>query len=263
MRKEGSDSIFDKNFIAVVQKRRDSLAKLSLQLVTFQIPIFAFLIFALIPLETHISFLGISPTTNRNLREILIIASACLGVVAAFINLNQAVLSDMIASYARQRSKGDKDVNEFLNLGYGITYFALPNITHGKFAFGWGYLAFLTLLGAIIIALLLLLVAAAIYIHFLILRDIFYHPSYSQTVSLCTIIIVSGCDFISLSVFLLQAGYLPMQNFESLYTLTRLQDVAPKKANEIYKQIAIRHARKPWLLQLITRPKMPNKLPAD
>jgi len=250
--------IFDEKFIEMVQKRRERLLNLTLKLTAIQVPILAFLTFALIPVDASVSVLGISPATNRNLREILIVFSAITGLLAVGLSVNRQTLSDIVQAYVDKRSKSDNEANEYLSIGHGLSFASLPNSDYGLLSFGRGYLMLLLLLIFLVISLFIITVGAALALHVLILRDIYYYPSYSHAVSLLVISLVIACDLLGLIWTLLATGFWPMQNLERLHALSRIEEKTPQRAKEIYKEMAMRYYKKPWLLRLITRPRLPK-----
>jgi hypothetical protein len=258
--KEDTGTLFDDKFIEGVLKRRDHLANMALKLTSFQIPIFALLLFALIPIEAQVSVLGITPTAGRNLREVLVVASAILGIIATLLTLNRSSLAEIVKAYTQKKSKGQDDVRQFLNIGYGIDLFILPKTTNNNQAIGWGFGTFLILWIAAIVFLFCVATTAAIYVHFLILKNIYVDPSYSRSVSLGVIAFVLGCDFVSICNVILNSGMIPLRDYSNVMKLSDLSAREPKKAEEIHRQIARRHRAKPWLLRLLTRPKIPKKL---
>lgn len=66
---------------------------------------------------------------------------------------------------------------------YGIDTFPLLPRQHGEINLGWGYTLILVMLFLLLIALLAVLGLGALYIHYMVLRDIYYKPSFSTTAS--------------------------------------------------------------------------------
>ena len=87
-----NDGVLEDKYFEDVDKRRSSAAGLRLIATVVQIPIFAFLVLSLLPVDANSSVLWTSPTSNKNLREILIVVSAVLALVTSFIGYRHDVL---------------------------------------------------------------------------------------------------------------------------------------------------------------------------
>lgn len=259
--KQGSAELFDSKFIEMVQKRRDGLWTAAFKLYTLQLPIFAFLVFTLIPIDAHVSVLGISPTASRNLREVMVVVAAVFALIAAGITVSQTTLNEIIKAYIRKTSKGDQEVNEYLDIGHGIAFWMLPPTKLGTLQLRWGYHLFLSSIAIVFFAVLTALAVGAVYIHFLILKDIYLNPSYSRAVSIGVIAFVLGCDFVCVGFSVLSSGMIGARNFSNLLALSKLKETAPAKADEVYKEAARQYYRKPRWRRMITRPKLPKNIP--
>lgn len=253
-------SPFDDKFFAFVRKQHAALGKLLSKLIIVQIPIFTFLVLGLIPIHVQFSILGVSPDANKNLREVLVVISAILGLITAAINLNRNVLDDLTKAHLRRQSKGKKDVAELLEIAYGFNVVGLPNPGFRRLLFGGSYTLFLLSILIVILLLVAAIIVAAGTIHFLILRDIYQQPSFSTLVSICVIGFVLICDLLVLALGILGSGMVPMQDFENLRKLTDLQELYPERAKKMYQAIIERHYRKPFFWRIMSRPKIPKNL---
>lgn len=147
--------VFDKDYLESILKRRSAARSITFKLFAAQIPIFAFLMLSLIPVEASVTVFGVSPKASKNLREVLIVASAFVGCGSAMLNHYLGILDEIVASFVDRRSKGDKDVSEFLGLGLGTNFWFLPGVAYGHASVGWGFLAFIGLIGLLGIMLVL------------------------------------------------------------------------------------------------------------
>jgi hypothetical protein len=252
-----NENILDEKYFEAVTKRRSSVFGALLKAYTIQIPILTFLVLSLIPIQANVSIFGLSPTSNKNLREILIVVSAMIGLGIGFVNYYHDALSEILAAYAERRSKGDKDVEELLKVGYGLDIFPLPPPKHGDIQLGWGYLLFLFFFAFVALSLLGVVAAGALYIHFLVLQDIYYKPSFSTTASLWVIGFVLVCDFLTITIAIFSGGMIIARDFSNVMAISKMDE---EKAKAIYVAMWTRHFKKPWLLRLLTRAKMPRKL---
>jgi hypothetical protein len=198
-----NDGVLGDKYFEDVDKRRSSAAGLRLMACAFQIPIFAFFALSLIPIEADFSVLGISPTSNKNLREILIVVSAVLGLGIIFIGYYHDALTEILAAHAERRSKGNKDVQEMLKISYGINIFPLPPRTQGYLELGWGRLLFVGIFAVLTAMTLVIFTLGALYIRLKVLEDIYFRPSFSTIVSVWVIGFVLICDVLGLLIFLL------------------------------------------------------------
>jgi hypothetical protein len=140
-----NDGVLGDKYFEDVDKRRSSAAGLRLIACAVQIPIFAFFVLSLIPIDANSSVLGVSPTSSKHLREILLVVSAVLALGTSFIGYHHDVLTEILAAHVEGRSKGDKDVQEMLKISYGIALFPLPPRTQGYLQLGRGFHLFVNI----------------------------------------------------------------------------------------------------------------------
>jgi hypothetical protein len=113
-----NDKIFNEKFFDVVERRHGELGKQQQALFFFQIPIFIYLILVLAGIDINLSILGIS--AGKNLREVLVLISAGLGVWGAWANNQKGAIEGMLKARNERLAKGDKEKLDFLNVGYGL-----------------------------------------------------------------------------------------------------------------------------------------------
>lgn len=260
---QDKDGAFDEAFIELVHKRRSSASQLTFKLISLQVPIFVLLVFSLIPIQASVSILGITPAASRNLREVLVVVSATLGVVSSGLGIYYAVLTEIIAAYVEKRSKGDKEVREFLGIGHGVDFIVMPNVEYKNLSLGWGFAVFLVVVFLAGVVFVLSIAAAALYLHYVVLKDIYYDPSFSDRVSMYVIAFVLLGDFLSISINALSGWPIAMKDYTNMMALDRLKQKEPEKVAEVYRQMAAKHVRRPWLLRHLTRMKMPRHLPLN
>jgi hypothetical protein len=103
----------NEKFIEGVQKRRDEVLKWAMKLYGVQVPLFAVLMLALLPLSAKVSVFGITVEGSRNVREIVVVVSALLGIIASLFTVHRAALAEIVKIYVERLSKGNKEVREF------------------------------------------------------------------------------------------------------------------------------------------------------
>jgi hypothetical protein len=209
-----NDGVLGDKYFEDVDKRRSSAAGLRLIACAVQIPIFAFFVLSLIPIDANSSVLGVSPTSSKHLREILLVVSAVLALGTSFIGYHHDVLTEILAAHVEGRSKGDKDVQEMLKISYGIALFPLPPRTQGYLQLGRGFHLFVNIFAVLTAITLAILALGALYIRFKVLEDIYFAPSFSTTVSVWVIGFVVMCDVVGSLIFVLTTGPIIARNFE-------------------------------------------------
>ena len=208
-----NDGVLGDRYFEDVDKRRSSAASLRLIATAVQILIFAFLVLSLLPVDANFSVLWIAQTSNKNLREILIVVSAVLALGTSFIGYHHDVLAEILAALVERRSKGDKDVQEMLKISYGIALFPLPPRIQGHLELGWGFRLFVYIFAALTAMTLAILALGTIFIRLKVLEDIYFAPSFSTEVSVWVIGFVIMCDVVGLFIFLLTTGPINVRNF--------------------------------------------------
>jgi hypothetical protein len=218
-------------------------------------------VLSLIPVEASVTVFGVSPKASKNLREVLIVASALVGCFSGMLSRYIEIMDEIVASFVDRQSKGDKDVSEFLGLGLGTNFWFLPSAAYGHASTGLGFLALLSVIGLLGITLLFCTVFGAAYIHWCILRDIYVNPSFSVSASIWVIGFVLACDFFTLLLAFLSNGGLPLQDLTNMMSIAKMGEKDPQKASRIYEAMAREYLRRPWFIRLVSRVKMPKSLP--
>ncbi len=256
-----SSDVLDKDFIEAVQKRRATTWSLTLKLWALQLPIFMFLVLALIPVHASVSIFGVSPEGSKNLREVFVVASALLGVGSTCLNHYQDLLREIISGYVDRRSKGNKEVAEYLGMGSGTIFWLMPNAKYDDAQLGWGFLGLVGMIGAIGALVLVTTLVGAGYIHFLVLKDIYSDPSFSSAASTLVIAFVLACDCFSILLSFLSGGGFPLQDFTNMYVVQKINDGNPEKGTKIFAAIAKQNVERPWIARFLFGFRMPTKLP--
>ena len=208
-----NDGVFGDRYFEDVDKRRSSAAFLRLIVVAVQIAIFAFFALSLITSEANPSGLAFSPASSKNLREILIVVSAILGLGIAFIGHYHDVLTEILAAHVERLSKGDKDVQEMLRIAYGVDLYPLPPKSQGRLELGWGYRLFVRVFAVLTAVTFVISALVALFIRFKVLEDIYFTPSFSTTVSVWVIVFVVITDVLGLFMFILNTGPIRTRNY--------------------------------------------------
>lgn len=210
---DANHGIFDEGYFKDVDKQRASAASLRLILVAIQIPIFAVFALALIPVGSDSHALGIV-RASRDLREILIVVSAVLGVAINFIGYHHDVLAEIMAVRLARRSKDDKDVQELLNISYGMALFPFPPTTQGDLELGGGYRFLVRALSVFTWLTLVILALGAIFIRVKVLEDIYFVPTFSGDASGWVIGFAVITDLLGGFILILNAGPLRARKYQ-------------------------------------------------
>lgn len=252
---------FDKDYIEAIQKRRAAALSIGWKLIAVQLPILTFLVLSLIPIQASVSIFGVSPGASKNLREVLVVISALLGVCSSALNHHVENLNEVVAAYIERRSKGDKEVADYLGMALGTNYWLLPGVKYESASVGWGFLALIGAIALIAVTVVFATLFAAGYVHYRILRDIYADPSFSLHASILVVGFVLLCDCFSVLLSFLSSGGMPLQDLTNMLTITKIGERDPEKASTIYRAIADEHLRRPWIIRIFFRIKMPKKLP--
>jgi hypothetical protein len=213
-----NDSLLGDRFFEDIDRRRSSLASLRLIATAVQIPILAFLVLSLLPVDPGSSTHGMFPASIKSLREILIAVSATLALATSFIGYHHDVLTEILAAHVERRSKGDKGVQEMLAISYGTALFPLPQGIQGRFGLGGGFNLFVRILTTFSALTLVILVLGTITIRVKVLEDIYFAPSFTTVVSVWVIGYVFLCDLVGGLIFLLTSGPINVKNLENTST---------------------------------------------
>jgi hypothetical protein len=256
-----SSDTFDSGYIEAIQKRRSGAWSVAFKVAAIQIPIFVFLVLSLIPVQASVTIFGVSPGASKNLREVLVVASALLGTASAALNHYIDLLGEIVSAYVDRRSKGDKEIAEYLGMGLGTNHWILPNAKYGNAHLGWGFLGFIATLGLLGIIVLLATLLGAGYVHYLVLQDIYLNPSFSNAVSVWIIGFVLTCDSFSILLAFLGGGIFPLRDLTNMLAIAKIGERNPDEASKIYRTIATQHVQRPWIVRLFFRMQMPKNLP--
>jgi hypothetical protein len=258
---KGRDGVLDSDFLTLLHERRATAIKRALKLFSFQIPVLALLVLAILPLQASVSILGITPAASRGFREALVVISALMGVAASGLSFYTGILTEMIESYVVKLSKGDDEIKTLLGVAHGVEYFVVPNVYEKNVRLGWGFGAFLAILGIIAALLALAMIAAYLVFHLYILWDIYQRPSFSVAVSVCVVWFVLLADTLGLSINVLNGWPFAVRDYTNFHKLAEIQEHDPERYKRVIVSIVEQHHGLPWLLRKIVRPKMPKKLP--
>jgi hypothetical protein len=248
--------VFDQKFLDGLEKRRELLEGRNFKVLAIQIPLFLLLAVSLINQDVKLSIVGFSIDGARGLREILLVITSILGLMASGFNRELGDIKEIMKGAVEKLSQGNADSREFLNVRYGLSEFAYgrtfdPHLHTGNFHLVWAVLILmpmLLLLGA--------LVGVALSVQFLNLREILLHPNFSPTVSVMVIVFVAAVDLVIGVTAWLRRGPQPFQTLEDSNKLSRLEWKDRAKYDAIINDIVKRHLAKGTIRRLLTRPKM-------
>lgn len=190
-------------YLELVDRRRATIASLRLLLIAVQICLFAAFVLALIPNGTNgHSFWA----ATKDLREILVIISAIVGVAIAFVGHHHEILTEILSAEVTVRSDGDQVLKEILDITYGLTIFPLCPPVQGNLELGSSYrtlvrvCVFLVWLSAAFLAL------GSMLIRLKVLESIYFDPTFSVEISCWVIAFALITDMLSLLFIVLSSG---------------------------------------------------------
>jgi hypothetical protein len=250
--------IFDQKFLEGLERRRDLLESRNYKLMALQAPLFLLLAFGLLDLDVKVSIAGFSIEGVRGLRELLLTISSVLGVASSALSRQIGDVTEILKAATMKMSGGQREVNNLLNVRYGLEELASPHVFDQSLSTGRGYI--LALSAAAVPALLVVIAAVgvALAVQFLTLREIWLHPNFSSIVSVAVIAFVVSADLTTFAHYWLQRWLQPLQTDADFKKLTKLEWKDRAKYDAIIKEIAVQHARRGFFSKLLFRPHMPR-----
>jgi hypothetical protein len=210
---QANEGALREEYFRDIEKRRSAAASQRLIAFAIQIPIFAFLALSLIPGGSNLPA-DASRLSTHNLREILIVVSAVLGLGMTYVGYYHDVLTDIVAAHVESLSKGTKEVQEILKISYGLDVFPLPPGATEYRQLGWGYRLFAGSFAVFTAMILVVLAVGIIYIRVKVLENIYFQPTFSTVASVGVIGFVVMCDTLGLLILLLNSGRVIARFFE-------------------------------------------------
>lgn len=190
-------------YLELVDRRRAATAGLKFLLIALQICIFAAFALALIPIgDGH----GAFQAAIRDLREILIVISAVVGLGIVLISHHHDVLTDIVSAEVTVRSKGDKDLKELLDISRGLTFFPLPPTSQGDLELGVGYRSLVRACAFFAWVTVAFLALGSILLRFKVLEDIYFVPTFSADISYWVIGFAVITDILGMFMLVLNTG---------------------------------------------------------
>lgn len=202
-------------FLELVDRRRATIAGLRFLLIAIQICFFAAFALVLIPIGADGKG---SWAATRDLREILIVISAIVGVAIGFVSYHHDVLTEIVSAEVAVGSNGDEVLKELLDITYGLTIFPLSPPFQGDLELGSGYRTlvraceFLAWVSAAFVAL------GSIMIRLKVLESIYFDPTFSVEISCWVIGFAVITDVLGLFFVVLNAGPLRARKREAELT---------------------------------------------
>jgi hypothetical protein len=191
-----------KGALVDIDKRRAAVAGLRLVMCALQLPIFAFFALSLVPAGANPSILV---ALSKELREILLVISAALGLCIGVAGYYHAALTDMLSAHLDARKENDS-AREILRISFGIDAFPFPRATEGHFELESGYHFFVKIFNAIAVTTVVMLALTALFVRFKVLEDIYFTPTFSTPTSLWVIGFVVISDILGTMLFILDVG---------------------------------------------------------
>lgn len=255
LRSPRGQTVFNDKFFESVEKYRNELNQSQQKLFLFQLPIFIFLVLILTGTEISLNVLGI--TVGKNLREVMVVISAALGLGTAWLNNEKTTTQSILKAQNIHAAHDNKEVLEYLNAGKGLSPMIISSPTNAYVSpSGFQVVA----MGVFIVASLTMfvaLIALMLSVHIGILIDIYRHPNFSSGITAVVISFVILSDTLTLSWHGF-TGLLPYTSRERLAKWHALKEKDPDRYDEVLKKIARDHLNKPLPLRWLTRPKLPR-----
>jgi hypothetical protein len=248
--------VFDDKFFEMIDRRRADYEKLLQTILFLQIPTTAYLVLVLAGVDVNLSILGIA--AGKNLREVLVIVASGLGLWSAYVRNQKSVIENMLHARAERMAKGDAAILEFIKAGYGLSPFIFEQPTNTLWSPSILRILSLFLFVASLVLLLIFIAGATLAVHVLTLVEIYHHPNFSRLATEFTISFVIVADAVSLCWTLAMSGAIPYRSHERISRYLKLREQDPEAAQAIMRRMVELHLKRPWLLRIITRPKLPK-----
>lgn len=200
---QGSAGILPDEIFDNANKRRAAAAGLRLVICALQVPIFAFFALSLIPADANPSA---AVTLSKELREILLVISAVLGLCIGFAGYYHDALTDLLSANLDARTERNACAAEIARLSFGIYALPLPATVEGHFELGTSYHFFIKAFNALAATTVVMLMLTALLVRFKVLEDIYFAPTFSTTASLWVIAFVLITDILGTMLFILTVG---------------------------------------------------------
>lgn len=190
-------------YLELADQRRATAGSLRLLLVAVQICFFAAFALTLIPIGANGHSFW---TATRDLREILVVISAIVGVAIGFVSHHHEVLTEIVSAEVAARSNGDQVLKEILDITYGLTIFPLSPPVQGDLELGSSHgtlvrvCTILAWLSAAFVA------VGSILIRLKVLEGIYFDPTFSVEISCWVIGFAVITDMLGLFFIVLSAG---------------------------------------------------------
>lgn len=199
--RNSEDSLYEGAFVDI-DRRRAAAAGLRLVTCALQLPIFAFFALSLVPAGANPSILV---ALSKELREVLLVISAALGLCIGVAGYYHDALTDLLAAHLDARKENDS-ATEILRISFGIGAFPFPRATEGHFELGSGYHFFVGIFKALAVTIVVMLALTALFVRFKVLEDIYFTPTFSMPASLWVIGFVVISDILGTMLFILDVG---------------------------------------------------------
>jgi hypothetical protein len=179
--------VFNEKYIDGLEKRRDFLDGQTKKSEAIQILAFSLLALSVFPIHLPFSFLGLSVSNVRDVREILLVVCAYSLFYIVPLGVEKGYISDLLQAHVRKLSKGNDVALLALKTRYGLQPLKFPEM---KMSLRHAYFVLVASVGLLVS--FLLLIVFPIVIAIVALFDIVRDPTVSITVSILVIIFFIG-----------------------------------------------------------------------
>jgi hypothetical protein len=112
--------VFNDKFVEGLEKRRDYLAGRSAKVQIVIMTIMLLLSMALLSVHSSISFIGLSTSDSRDIREVLLVIASSVQLLNIFGVIEQGYIRDLLETYATKLANGNEAARQALRVRYGL-----------------------------------------------------------------------------------------------------------------------------------------------
>jgi hypothetical protein len=241
---------FDDKFFEMVTNRWFTLEKRSVALLALQAPILLSLGLSLASVKV-----GFGPFAElANKREILILVSVSLSVFSSVNARDKRALQELIEARIQNLAGKHADAVAFLKSGFGISHPADTDPDDPHLRRSFVHKLFTGIWVIVQLAFAIVLVIAALAVHFGILVDIYLHPTISLNFSRGVIGFSLLVDLLLLLNWYAERGVFPYLTDEWDILFRNLKKSWPEIYESVHQLADVKYRARGPFLRLITRP---------
>ncbi len=209
------------------------------------------------PTKVSGTIFGVSIESAKTLREVLLIVSSTLGIVALIIQNQLFYLNEMLDVVAIKQSAKNKSLNEFLEIRYGTNFLLVSDYSDDLKGGAFKVITAVIFIAAFV-SLFLIIGFLGLAVHVLNLIEVYNHPNLSPGLSKLVMTYVILADVVSVTTIILTVSILPYQTWEDFNKLQKLKDKDEAAYQAVLKEVASTYVKKGRLRRIFSRPKLPR-----